>query len=120
MPFKNLKTMAKKSDKIIVGKPPSQINGPYWRKDTDNVTEQISKLPRPTVVSYMKVIRKVRGGTKTDIQFWKTLSNGYMVYVDVTNCKIGVVQGLSGNTGFMGATKKEYNTAFNKVLNQLK
>lgn len=111
--------MAKKKNVVIVGKPPSQMNGPYWRKDTDNVTDEISKLPKAKVVSYMKVIRRVRGGTKTDIQFWKTLSNGYMVYVDVTNCKIGVVQGFSGNTGFMGATKGEYNAAFKKVLNQL-
>lgn len=110
---------AVKKDKIIVGKPPSQMNGPYWRKDTDNVTEQIAKLPKAKAISYFKVIKRVHGGSKTDIQFWKTLSNGYMVFVDVANCKIGIVQGFSGNTGFMGATKKEYDSAFKKVLKYL-
>jgi hypothetical protein len=110
----------KKTEPIIVGKPPSQMNGPYWRKDTDNVTEEIAKLPKAKAVSYFKVIRRVRGGSKTDIQFWKTLSNGYMVFVDVGNCKMGIVQGFSGNTGFMGATKEEYTEAFNKVLKLLK
>lgn len=105
-----------KSGPIIVGKPPSQINGPYWRKNTDNVTEVISKLTKAKAVSYFKVIKRSHGGSKTDIQFWKTLSNGYMVFVDVGNCKMGVVQGFSGNTGFLGATKAEFTTAFKKVL----
>jgi hypothetical protein len=105
---------------IIVGKPPSQMNGPYWRKDTDNVTEQLKKLPKATAVAYFKVIKRSRGGSKLDIQYWKTLANGYMIFVDVGNCKIGVVQGFSGNTGITGATKKEYQAAFNKVLSLLK
>lgn len=109
----------KKSAPVVVGKPPSQLNGPYWRKDTDNVTSQIAKLPKAKAVSYLKVIRHSRGGSKTDIQYWKTLSNGYMIYVDVTNCKIGIVQGLGGNTRFDGSTKKEFNDNFNKVYKLL-
>lgn len=109
-----------KAKKIIVGKPPSQMNGPYWRKNTDNVTEQIAKLPKAKAISYFKVFKGSHGGAKIDIQFWKTLNNGYMVFVDVTNCKIGIVQGFSGNTGFSGSTKTEFNAAFKKVLKQLK
>src|SRR3954471_3291580 len=101
--------MEKKKEKkgpAIVGRTPSQMNGPYWRKKTDNVTTELLKLPKSKAVSYLKVHRRSRGGSKLDIQFWKTLANGYMIYVDVTNCKVGIIQGLGGNTMFDGSTKK--------------
>jgi len=110
----------KKSEPIIVGKPPSQMNGPYWRKATDNVTEEILKLPKAKVVSYFKVRQRTRGGAKLDIRFWKTLSNGYMVFVDETNCRIGIVQGFSGFYAIEGSNKREFERAHKKVMRVLK
>lgn len=113
------KEAATKTNPIVIGKPPSQQNGPYWRTKKGNVTEQMEGLPKPKIVSYLKCIRGSHGGSKLDISYWKTLSNGYMVFVNTTDCKIGVVQGFGGNTQLQGATKKEFDTHFKKVLKLL-
>lgn len=95
------------------------MNGPYWRKPTDNVASQLSKLPKAKAVSYLAVHRKVHGGSITEIQYWKTLSNGYMICVDVSRCKIGVVLGFPLGVGISGSNKREYDKYFKKVLKLL-
>lgn len=113
--------MAKKKaePKIVIGKTPAQQNGPYWRTRRGNVTEEMGKLPKAKAISYLKCIRGSNGGSKLDISYWKTLSNGYMVFVNTTDCKIGIVQGFGGNTQIQGATKKEFDDNFKKVLKLL-
>lgn len=113
------KRRKEKEVKIIIGETPSQKNGPYWREHTDNVTEQILKLPRSKAISYLRVTHGSRGGAKLERQFWKTLANGYMVFVDETNCRIGIVQGFGANRGILGSNKKEFDAAFKKVLKAL-
>jgi hypothetical protein len=111
-----------KDAKIIVGKPPSQQKGNQWylrkEKGIMNFENLMKEFPKQTVISYLKIIKGIRGGQQLT-QYWKTLSNGYMVYVDTLNMKIGIVQGLSANFGIMGSSKKEFDTNFKKVLKLL-
>lgn len=107
----------------IIGIPPSQRKDNQWyKRGNNNILElsELQKLPKAKAVSYMKVMYGSRGGSKLEIQYWKTLDNGYMIYVDVANMRIGIVLGLSANRGIIGSNKREYDKAFKQVSEFLK
>lgn len=108
--------------KVILGTPPSQMKGAQWylRKGNIMTLDKLGKMPPAKSVSYLKVTYASRGGSKVEIQYWKTLSNGYMIYVDCANMKIGVVLGLNANRGIEASTKREFDKNFNSVLKFLK
>lgn len=113
----------KKEKPIIVGQVPSQMKGNKWYQGNDkNIMELESLLlgfKNQTPVSYFKIEYGSHASRKQNLQFWKTISNGYMVYVDVTNMKMGIVQGFGVNRKVMGSSKKEFNEHFNKILKLL-
>lgn len=78
------------------------------------------EMPKVKIVSYFKVTY-LTGGTQRrhHIQFWKTMDNGYMIYVDVGQMKTGIVQGLPFGRVLHASTKKEYESAKNKLYKVL-
>lgn len=109
-----------KARKLNIGIIPSQENGPYWKTNgAENITAILEGMEPVKATSYLKVEYRSHGGSKTEIQYWKTLQNGYMIYVDITNCRLGIVQGIGTNRGISGATKQEFDRAFQRVLDVL-
>lgn len=104
---------------IKLGIPPSQRKGNQWYlRHGRNIMEldALLSLQPSKTVSYFKIEYKSRGGSRTEIKYCKTLGNGYMIFVDAANMKIGIVQGFGYDRGITGSNKKEYTTAFRKVL----
>lgn len=109
-----------KSTKIIIGKTASAMNEPWYKREgTATDINHFLKLPASKAVSYFKVFRRIRGGAGIHEQYWKTLDNGYMIYIDLGTMKMGIVQGLPSPFAFSASTKKEYVTAQKKILKAL-
>lgn len=102
----------------VIGKPASQLGEAPYKRGWHNAVsiERILKVGKPKAVSYLKMVYISRGGGKTNVQFWKTVSSGYMIYVDETNIRIGLVLGLTGNQGIVASNKKEFDNAFKRVM----
>lgn len=111
------------TSKIKLGVPPSQMKGNQWylRKSDNIMTEEklIAAFSGVKAISYFKVIYHSRGGMRQEIQYWKTLANGYMIFVDMCNMKMGIVQGIGTNRGIQGSTKGEFNRKFKALVKLL-
>jgi hypothetical protein len=112
-----------KQSKIKFGVPPSQMKGAQWylRKGDNIMTEEklIAAFSGVKAISYFKVLYRSRGGVRNEIQYWKTLANGYMIFVDMCNMKMGIVQGIGMNRGIEGSTKAEFNKKFKLLVKLL-
>lgn len=108
--------------KIQIGKPPSQMKGNHWYERKGPMMKfdsMIKDFPKQRAVSYFTISYRSHGGAKYNIQYWKTLSNGFMIYVDIANMKMGIVQGLTPNRIISGCTKREFDSNFNKMVKML-
>ena len=108
----------KPTPQIIVGKTASQLNEPWYARkgNATDLAHAMKFAGKPKAVSYFKVNQRTRGGSKLEEIYYKTLCNGYMVYVDVANIKIGVVQGMGSFYAITGSAKQEFVKAQKQVL----
>lgn len=108
---------------IIIGGVSSAMNERwYYREGTATSLEHflgLMKKTPPKAISYFKVYRKLRGGSALIEQYWKTFDNGYMVYFDLGQMKMGIVQGLPTQYTFAACTKREYMAAQKKLMSAL-
>jgi len=111
----------KKEKPIQLGIPPSQRPENRWYnlhgKRRIEIDTLITSLPKERVISYFKLEFKTGGGqNRQHEQYVKTLSNGYMVYVDVAQCKMGILQGFPAGRRIEASNRREFNSAFKKIL----
>lgn len=103
---------------IITGIPPSQQKGNRWYERGGNVVD-IEKMATENLktVSYFKTERMTRGGYHFEVIFYKTLSNGYMVAVDLSKCRISIsLSNLPVACTIKGSNKREFESAKRKVM----
>lgn len=103
---------------IVIGVPPSQRKGNQWYKRDGNVLD-IEKLATENLktISYFKTERMTRGGYHFEEVFYKTLSNGYMVAVDISKIRISVsLSNLPVACTIKGSNKREFENAKKKVM----
>jgi hypothetical protein len=110
---------SKKKDKPLkIGTPPSQMKGKKWYERPGNVLdpeELLRILPKSKVVSYLKVSGKSFGGALQEIQYWKVLDNGYMIFVDLGRCRIGIVRGMPTNRFISAGTRRDFEKAIKTI-----
>lgn len=120
-------TKAAKSGKkgdvgIIMGTPPSQMRGKKWYerhgKNVLDPEELLRILPKSKAVSYLKISGRSFGGALTEDQYWKVLDNGYMVFVDLGRCRIGIVRGFPNNRYISASTRRDFEKAL-KIIQKL-
>jgi hypothetical protein len=110
----------KKASPVIIGKTASALNDSWYKRSgTATDINHFLKQPPSKSVSFFKVYRKTRGGSAVMEQYWKTLDNGYMIFVDLGSMKMGIVQGMPSAAKFSSCSKKDFLSAQNKLIQAL-
>ncbi len=92
-----------------------KIPGHRWYKK-EKYNYEAYGLLKGKVTGYFKTEAGRYGGNRRIFIYHKVHETGFMVSVNETMCKIGVNQAISTPHKFQSSNKREYDSAFKKVM----